>query len=505
VAHALLAPGDMRTKPIIALVCLAALSRVAFAAPEDASRSARALVLSRLIKGAVAQRTASATGPVASLIAKAKTEKDPLLQKFTVSTLVRQKMPLLRDQKVEILKMVRDETCGLLPKTPPIPKTGTVEIRHYSMSEFYEPDLTAFRNAGFTVTKSTMGAVATRGRLHVVISPTHENILEELNNPAVHMIVYNGHSQIGGVVEQALAQPGLISPEKRKLVALFQCIGTQVLPFLKTKAPNVDVIASNSPLYVNETPGLVQALYSGIEKNESYHRIARRVDESAWSKGRVLYPNQSVNLKHVDYDPNGELDVNQAVGKIEILPTKAARAAQSLMSGVHFLRSMNPYYVEESTKPVFFPDQVKIPVVAKGIARGDGKSVAHVVDKTVNGARQFEITLDSKFKGADPTFVGAASVYDLQMHLQKTFLGTPTIREKLRALAFAADYLDLIPRSSTTAEAAFEKLSTMQGLPRLSLWSVQGTLGGHVVNESAVDKLVALVNRSTGSTGTTPQ
>lgn len=456
----------------------------------------RVNAFSRQLQAAMAQSAPSAQGPVADAIATARSEQDPLLHRMMVSNLVRQKMPLLREQKKEILRLVRDETRGLLPKVPPIPKQGTVEIRHYAMSGFLEPDMQHLREAGFQVTTRPGGAEATRGRLHVVLRQGHKDILRDLADPSVHMLVYNGHSQIGGVVEQALQQPQLRGPDRRKLVALFQCIGTQTLPFLKTALPRADVITSDEPLYISETPHLVQALYEAVDKGDSYHQMRRRL-ERAGRRNSLVFPNQSVNLKHVDFEANGSLDIHDRKGIFQMLQGPARDAATGLMSGVHFLTSMNPYYVDESTNPVFRRDQAKVPLVARGMGPGDGRSVAQITPCVVNGQRRFDVTLDPNYRTESRAFVGAASVFDVQMCLQKEFTGRDGLREKIRALCFAADYLDLIPRNRYDAQNALNRVCRMNGLPsNLDLWTIQSALGGHVVNESAVDRLEQIVRTS---------
>ena len=497
----------MRTSAVVAGLLglgLAVLAEPAVATPPSTNRVAE---YGRLLRAAMAQPGPSARGAVADLISRARAEQDPLLHRMMVSNLVRQKMPLLRVQKKEILGMARDKTRGLLPKTPPIPSAGTIEVRHYTMSGFLEPDLQHMRDAGFQVTRTPGGAEATRGRIHVKVRQGHQDILRDLADPQVHMVVYNGHSQLGGVVEQALQQPNLQAPAGRKLVALFQCSGTQTLPFLKTALPNVDVITSTRPLYVNETPDLMAALYKSVERGDGYHKMCRELKTCAWNKDSLIFPNQSANLRHFDFEPNGVLDINDERGLLQTLQGPARGAATGLMSGVHFLTSMNPYYVKESAQPVFRADQVAIPLVARGLARSGarGPSVACVSSRKVDGKRRFEVTLDPRYADASRTFVGAAAVFDVQMALQREFvhgrvqgrlqslLGRESHRDKLRALAFAADYLDVIPRDSRKAQEAFDRLTEMHGLPKLSLWRVQSTLGGHVVNETAIDRLDQLV------------
>ncbi len=484
---------------ILALATTLLTASVASGTPRNAMRKkvVRANEISSMFQDARAQRRPAIRGAVARYIKRIQRERDPSLYKMGVFSLLKYKMPMNRSQRKSVLKMIREPTRGLLPKRPPIPKKGKIEIRHYSMDGFLDADLSRMREAGFNVKKVPGGAKATKGRMNVVLRETHKNILRDLHDSKVHAIIYNGHSQIGGTVEQALMQESMRQPRGRKLIALFQCVGTQTMPMLKGRVPNNDVITSNIPLYVAETPGLVKALYKGIEKGKGYHGIRRMMDKAAWGKNRLVFPNQTATLKNTDYDVNGILDINQAAGRIQVLPRKQRKVAKSLMSGVHFLRTMNPYYVEKTPGAVFTSRQAKIPVVAKGISTSDGTSVTKIKSRTVNGRKRFEISVNKSFKTAPRHVVGAASVFELQMHLQKNLAGKTDKRAKVRALAFTGEYLGLIPRNRAQAQKALDRVTGMNGLPKLNMWQVQNAIAGdHVIGEKQVDKLQRLVDQA---------
>ena len=180
-----------------------------------------------------------------------------------------------------------------------------------------------------------------------------------------------------------------------------------------------------------------------------------------------------------------------------MLPRKQRKVAKSLMSGVHFLRTMNPYYVEKTPGAVFNSRQAKIPVVSKGISTSDGASVTKIKDLRVKGQRRFEISVNKSFKTAPRHFVGAASVFELQMHLQKNLAGKNDKRAKVRALAFTGEYLGLIPKNRTQAQKALNRVTKMNGLPQLNMYQVQNAISGdHVIGEKQVDKLQRLVDQA---------
>lgn len=488
----------MRKIQMSLFLALSLSSTLGFSATalSESARATRAARITKIIKASLAQKAPGAKGAVADLIARAKSEKDAALQKMVVTALLKLKLPLRREQKRDVLQLIRNPVNGLLPKAPPIPATGQVEIRHYSMDGFLAADLAAMKAAGFTVKEGINGAEATKGRIHVVIRETGTDVLRDLADANVHMITYVGHSQIGGTVEQALQQAGLTGPKARKLVALFQCVGTQTLPLLKAKAPMADVITSNDPLFIDEIPNFVRELYTSIDKGENYHQISRRFEKVAWKKGRLVSPNQTATLDSVDFDANGELDVKEAPGTIEILPAKLSRAAQQLMSGVHYLRTLNPYYADETPGAVFTRTQAAVPLVSKGLAEKsiEGGGVTQIVDTSAAGKQTFEISLDPKYENEDPTFIGAAAVYELQMHLQRTLLKKNDARAQARAMAFTGEYLQLMPRDGGVAQAALDKLTALKGLRSITMYDMNAALyGDHILNEQQVDRVAKLI------------
>src|SRR5689334_9906418 len=110
-----------RTAPLAALV-LCLLSRPSGAAPAHlAPRAERAQALAALLDKA---RTEHTTAPVSDYLERLKVERDPLLHKFGVAALLRQKTPMTGAQKRYLIALARQPGRGLLPERPLLPKTG---------------------------------------------------------------------------------------------------------------------------------------------------------------------------------------------------------------------------------------------------------------------------------------------------------------------------------------------------------------------------------------------
>jgi hypothetical protein len=273
---------------------------------------------------------------------------------------------------------------------------------------------------------------------------------------------------------------------------------------LKARLPGSDVLTSRVPLYVHEIPGIVQQLYQGIEQGEDYRRIRLRLGKPSVVRKRLIFPDSSENLKHFDFDRNGVLDDKQAVEEIQVMDRSSRKAAQKLMSGVHYLETFNPYYADESSSAVFTQKAAATPVVARGIELGDGKRVTHISDRAGGG---FDIKLDAKFKNAPKQFIGAASVYELQMHLQDKLLGTSVKMKQARALAFATHYLTVNSRDLFgDAQKAFKQLLQHAKLPPISFMKVGQTVSsGHIIGEPQIAEVQKLLDESSKKAEETPR
>jgi len=86
--------------------------------------------------------------------------------------------------------------------------------------------------------------------------------------------------------------------------------------------------------------------------------------------------------------------------------------------------------------------------------------------------------------------VGASTVYELQLHMQKSLLGRSDQRSKVRALAFAGEYLKrMFPGKK--GEKALGKLTRRYGFPSLRMWDMPS--GVHGLSEKSIDRLAAKV------------
>ncbi len=465
-------------------------SMVASAGPARIpKRPVRGANLARLLHSARTSRSPSYMDRYLKLTAR---EKDPLLYKFALGAVLKKKPHMTPAQKKTFSRLVSDSGRGLLPKRPLIPRKGPIEVRYFIGPEFFKEEVRMLTQQGFKVKDHPGGKEATRGRVRVLVRKGGKEVFRDLKDSKVHAVIYSGHSNLGGVVERGLRQKNLGLGRGSKLVALLQCTGTQTLPLLAARMPRAQIVTTFSYSHAGADQAVIRTLLDGLDGRWTYNKMRNRVLRH-YEGTNYLFPNQVELLKHTDYDKNGMLDGVQYKAKIpkfSSLDSKAMKRAQRLVSGVNYLRTMNPYYASEERSAVFSRSQADSPLIPSGVVKGNGKSALHIQETRVNGARAFKVALDSKMARAPRALVGASTVYELQLHMQKSLLGRSDQRSKVRALAFAGEYLKrMFPGKK--GEKALGKLTRRYGFPSLRMWDMPS--GVHGLSEKSIDRLAAKV------------
>ena len=262
---------------------------------------------------------------------------------------------------------------------------------------------------------------------------------------------------------------------------------------VKITGTRAQIVSTLSYSHPRADQAVIKTLLNGLEGRWTYNKMRSEVRQLR-EGSNYLFPNQLELLKHTDFDKNGMLDGSQFAAakspRFSGLHPKAMKGAQRLVSGVHYLRSMNPYYAEEERSAVFSLTQAKSPVIPAGVVNGDGKSALHIKNTRLRGAPAFKVALDAKMARAPKAFVGAATVFELQLHMQKTLLGKSDQRSRVRSLAFAGEYLQRM-YPGKKGEKALQRLTKRYNFPSLRLWDMPS--GVHGLSESAIDRLATKV------------
>ena len=422
------------------------------------------------------QHKVKPTEAIGALLGIAEKEPHRALQMYAVGALLHRKVKIPRTLQTRFDAVKKTA----FPKNPRIPKTGPVQIRHFVGDEFFRGEVAGYRRQGFTVTSDGHTATATRGRLKVKVYKGDDRIFRHMKDPNVHVVIFSGHSNVGGVNELSLK--GAPKQKGDKLVLLLQCAGVQTMPLVGARYNRAHLITTKSSSYASADWNIIRSVLDGAERGESYGQIRgharRRGDISNY-----LFPDHLRSAKYWDMDRDGHLD--NARGRLadkryNVQQGTTRTPGQKLMSAVRFLNSTNKYYVDDTPRAVFTAEQVCDTLYCGGVANKSrtrpgtkAKRMTQIRTQSHQGRQVHEGKLDPRFKRASKAVVAANSIYEMSSHLTRKVLGRETKRDKLRGLLFAGDYLYRLTGSYTEARCAMDRVCKMKSLPKISYSDVE--------------------------------
>jgi hypothetical protein len=391
-------------------------------------------------------------------------EVDPALAKFTIARLTRFAAGLTRAQQAKFAALRKIA----FPDRVVLPRSGAIVVRHFVGDEFFRSEVAGYRRHGFTVSANEKRAVAKRGRLYVELTKGDAAIFQPMGDARVHVVIFSGHSDIGGVVEQGLRT----APAQRghKLIVLLQCIGAQTLPQVSARYPSAQVLTTRGPSYADADFNIIRALLEGFEAGESWAQIRRRA-RSGGDVANYLFPDDPTLAWSWDLDRDGRTDLGPGaandprfdVGRRQVRP-----GGETLLSAIRYTNAAHRYYAEDTPGAIFSVALAKDRFVGGGIVATTGRRATEVRRITVGGQSLYEVRLHKNFDRSPRSFLAAAIVFELHETLVRVAKREVTPRDRLRALLFAADYVYRMVPTSDEAEDAIARLVRHAGLAKFT-------------------------------------
>lgn len=379
---------------------------------------------------------------------------------------------------------------ALLPAAPPVDawtkgRTQPVIVSHTLHEEFWKEELAYFTAAhGFTLVskdaKDTERKYAglipdPAGKLpplavKLTVRKGEMDYLDAISDPATHVILYSGHSALGGNGDQALDAAGPMKGPHPKLVMAANCRGKDNYAAFTNKYPRAHVIMTDLPTYATSGQARIDALFKTLAAGGDYASMRKLSDVPVWDEpaDNYFYPDEWRKFLFMDADSDGKTD---ALGDRYFDPTSSEVSAK-FVRAVNFTNTELYYHEEvereEGRKP-FFGKAYADALIADGRVRGEalpeGRLVeVHRVDGKAGGkaVSKWRVRYDPKRTRAmdENLYAGMAT---MQTVLALTVDKSPAIkiRDALRAVLMGAQaiyYLDVYSDSNPKNQKAyFEK------------------------------------------------
>ncbi len=313
---------------------------------------------------------------------------------------------------------------------------------------------------------------------------TEKDTFRDMDDRAVDIELYSGHSNLGGNVLGALAD----APDEQKgakWVINWMCRGKQVLNEVYGKFPDAHYMTTDVAVNAYDGPQALGAIFDGIARRESY----RYMDRTARLDTQLIFPDDRRVLDARDDDRDGVatarpggIDPLYNIGLArttersrDLRPEAAAidpadLPGDKVMKGVSFFNTLYEYHHEhgpDGRTPASAADKV----VADGWFAGATDDVVKVEERKVGGETVYAVKVNAKYANQDADAIGAAMAYEINKHLSIRTNGAYTEQDKLRGGLFAGLYVSYLVDTLEEAEDVTAAVGRKYGFPSKFDWS----------------------------------
>lgn len=450
----------------------AALPR-AGAAESAAKRRARAGTVSKLAAFARASAASTSRRAIDALLEIAVAEPHRPLRAFAGVELLRRERALSQAQLTRYIPIKQ----AMFPPRPPTPTTGQILIRHFVGDEFFRGEVASYRRKGFSISReTTTSAQARKGRLVVTLRKGDTDIFRDMNDGKVDVVLFSGHSDVGGVAEQALR----LAPREKgqKLIVMLKCVGMQVVPMVSARFGRAQILTTRNPSYADLDLNMLHALLAGLEVNDTWAGIRKRAKAGGDARNYVLPDDPAIALGW-DLDRDGRLDLGPgrtSDAHFDVAIERPRPFAHTLLSALGYLESSHRYYAEDTPEAVFTVAAARGRLVAVGVGAGTAGRVSSATKRRVAGRDVAAVQLNSAYGRHERTYVAAALVLELHEHTMTVLKGRATPRDRLRGLFFALDYVYRFAPYNDEANRVVRVLTKAYGYPTRDYTTLQPVL-----------------------------
>lgn len=388
---------------------------------------------------------------------------------------------------------LKDLEKVVLPQKPPYEKwfadgDRTLVVKHYAHEECWihtTDPITQYQRKGYTVLESheherpprwileKTNASAPGGpvKARIELVQTHDGIFQEMDDPDVNMIVYTGHSNLGGNVSEELR---LGTEEKsEKLVMLALCRGKQNMFEVANKYPSSHFITTDDPSYFSSVMPMSLGMIEGALQLKSYEEMKRDTPRIWDPNGNdnYFYPHEPKRYAHYDLDRDGVIDSRGAhVDRLYNVALKMPTATRTdgivrkndlkaeeldgtnVLHAVQFLNTLMTYHVDHGHHTSAFRRGDMDSFLSAGWFDGPPDEKVRL-EKNPDG--KIEVKVNKGLAEQSWAVLGTIVQFEVTRQLLKERNGgTLTAKDEARAALFAGQYLAYMYCSLDEAMAA---------------------------------------------------
>lgn len=376
-----------------------------------------------------------------------------------------------------------------------------LNVRHYVMDEFWRANVATYKRRGFDVESESATRLVLSKELvdpsdankkvtaKVTLIKEDTNIFRDVNDPHVQMIIYSGHSQLGGIVETSL----VTAPKQMagdKAIVLFNCRGRQTDGDLVARWPGVQLTSTDSSAYDDDDQKMLTAFYDMIAKRAPYSELRKSLrgqDLIAGIKNYILpddprllaardedqdgFPNLGPKGPDKFFDPREHHPHGAATDfKAHAGVDPATLSGEKVSRAIGYANTSFYYFAESNrSAPITLSQADRF--VPDGWFESKGDEPVKISEVSENGSTYYKVAINSKYSSQSSDALAMITIAELYAHLARKFNGKYSEQDRLRTVMLAGEYVGLYVEYKDDCDALLASFGKRYGLRGLS-WDV---------------------------------
>lgn len=417
-------------------------------------------------------------------------------------------------------KALADLKTSVVPQKPPYDQwfaangARQFNVKHYAHKEcwdFATDPITQYKAQGFTVVdakpnaspptwileKTNQGAPGGAVKARIELVQSHDGIFTSMDDPKTNVILYTGHSNLGGNVSEELR---LGANEKgSKLIMLAMCRGKQNMHEVANKYPSSHFVTTDNPSYFSSVMPMSLGMVDGCLNLRDYEGMKKQTPAiyDVNGKENYFYPHEPRRYAYYDVDKDGLIDGKGAhrdrIFNLTLRPPTTRRMDGVVrpntlnpreLDGTHidhataFLNTLVTYHVDHGNHTSKFTNSDMDAFIAGGWFDGPANEKVRI-QKNADGT--MSVSVNKGLHDQSWAVLGTIVQFEVAKQLLTERNGGQLSKEdEARALLFAGEYLSYMYCSAEEAE---------QGIAAIAKDTkhFQGTRFGHLYKAVEAD------------------
>lgn len=436
-------------------------------------------------------------------------ENDPKLQSFYFQAFSRLESSMDPAQKVA-LQEIQDI---VLPKAPPVEeytqgRTKPLVVDHMIHEEFWEEEISLYKELGFTLLKQNSkdtkrvyeGTVPDPSgekpplKVKVTVNKGELDFLEGMSDPKKHVVIYSGHSALGGNGSQAVADAGA-AEGLPKTVLISNCRGKDNYSEFANKFPQAMLIATEDPTYSDSGQLRVRELYNTLAGGSTFASMRNKTRVRFWEEkaNNYIYPDERRRFTYTDFDADGKTE-RTVLGTDSLYNIEKRRDLSDFNRAIAFVNTELYYHWElefEAGRTSTYGKNVYDSVIPDGALEDPkpGEVVrVETVERRVGGKTKTFYQVKANPKALDDNrdlYAGKVTAHTMMAIAENTF-GDLDSFEAMRSVLAGAQaiyYLDVYSNTATESMASYFKEMGLGDIDPKDVYAIFEQFDSHVNDE----------------------